>query len=192
MPMRSRTHRVRTHLLLIVAVLTLAMISACTQPPTPVEPTTDPTATPLFATDDEALAAATEAYAKYQKVSDEILIDGGAHPERLLDVATQDFLDVQIIGYQQAEANGLRSTGGSMVDSTSLQFYDPNSVSGEAVVGIYGCADVSRVDVVDASGASVVSPGRPDRSPFEAVFDSSSEGLKLAKEDPWSGSNFCE
>jgi hypothetical protein len=190
--MRSRTHRPRTLPLLAAAVLTLATATACSPTPDSIEPTSEPTVTPLFATDDEALAAATEAYANYQEVSDEILIDGGADPERLLEVATQDFLDIQIVGYEQAEAAGLHSTGGSMVDSTSLQFYDSKSTSGKSVVGIYGCTDVSRVDVVDASGASVVSPSRPDRSPFAAVFDQSTHGLILAKEDPWSGSNFCD
>ena len=62
----------------------LALVLAGCAPDVPaiqVPPT--PTVTPLFASDEEALAAAEEAYAAYLAMSDEITSDGGERPERI-------------------------------------------------------------------------------------------------------------
>ena len=126
-------------------------------------------ATPVFASDEEALAAAEEAYGAYLAVSDSIFTDGGARPERLEDVATGKFLEASISGFEKVEAEGWRSTGRSEVHSIELQRFDPSSDI-EMVV-VFLCDDVSAVDVLDSTGRSVVSPDRPDRTLFEISFD---------------------
>jgi hypothetical protein len=170
------------------------MLAGCVPPPANVIPTSVPTAAPVFASEDEALAAAVKAYEGYLEVSDRILMDRGVNPERLLAVATKDVLAKQLPGFDQARKMDLRSTGGSKVDTITLQAYEPRTADGKGIVTVYACVDVSSVNVYDSNGRSIVSPNRPNRSPFEAQFDLSSPGatsLILAREDPWSGRDFC-
>lgn len=166
--------------------------SGCTpDPPTPKPPATA-TDAPLFASDEEALAAAEEAYAAYLAVSDQILMESGSDPERLLKVATKSVFEAQLEGYKMTASKGWTSTGGTTVDSVSLERYEPSAE--ESVVIVYACIDVSKVDVFDVTGTSVVSDARPDRTPVESTFDVSRDSdsrLLLSGEVPWSGENFC-
>ncbi len=65
---------------LAAVVIACALISGCLPTPTNVIPTAVPTGTPVFASEEEALAAAIEAYEAYLAVSDAILPDGGRGP----------------------------------------------------------------------------------------------------------------
>ncbi len=56
-----------------------------TLPPTP-------TSTPIFASEEEALAAAEEAYAAYLEMSNLISSEGGVEPERIAPFVTADQL----------------------------------------------------------------------------------------------------
>ena len=176
-----------------VAVVLVAALAATGCAPDPAAPHTPaPTSTPLFASDEEALAAAEEAYAAYLAVADQILADGGKAPERLLKVATQAVLDSQIEGYATAAKNGWVSKGRTVLDSVSLERYDPHQI--KEAISIYGCVDLTAVDVVDATGTSVVSPTRPNRSPFEITLDlvgTPASQLVVSGEKPWTGENFC-
>ncbi|HEY0261136.1 MAG TPA: hypothetical protein VGC18_14930, partial [Lacisediminihabitans sp.] len=149
--------------------------------------TPGPSPTPIFATEADALAAATDAYAAYVRVSDQILMDGGADPDRLRAVADGEQLTANVEAFKEAAEKGYRSTGGTTFDSVLLQQVDQNS---KAAVVVYLCEDVSAVDVVDASNHSVVSPSRPDRVGYEATFSRSSKsaaGLVLIDKQPWPG-----
>jgi len=159
---------------------------------TPVEiPTQQPTSTPIFASDEEALAAAQEAYAAYVTTSDSILADGGREPERLKEVATASLYEQELVGYKQIASDGYRGVGSSTFDSVTLQSFQPSSEDGKKVVVIYVCSDVSATDVVDASGNSVISGTRPNRTPFEASFDLVDGRLIASGNDVWTGENFC-
>ena len=70
----------RTARLLPLAVLGAALLAGClpTDPPVTPPPTSD--LEPVFASDEEALAAAEEAYGAYLAAADEILSSGGADP----------------------------------------------------------------------------------------------------------------
>ena len=77
--------------------MTLALASAlvltgCTAPPPHTVAVSSPTATPVFASDEEALAAAVEAYEKYLAVSDQIAQEGGAGADSFADVVTDEWL----------------------------------------------------------------------------------------------------
>ena len=176
-----------------VALVLAAALSAsgCTPDASGKPPASTPSATALFASDEEALAAAEEAYRAYLAVADEILRDGGNDPDRLLQVATQEVYEKQLEGYRQTADNGWRGRGVTRLDTVSIQSYRPQSA--KALVTIYACVDVAGVDVVDASGTSVVSPSRPDRTPFEAIFarSDSPPSLILSGETPWLGKDFC-
>lgn len=169
-------------------------LSGCvpTAEPDPIPPT--PTVTPVFATEEEALAAAEAAYREYLAVSDAILADGGRDRARLQSVATGEALQIDTDGFAEFEANGLRSVGLTTYSGFSLQSYDPSAPAGANVVRAYVCADVSKVDVLDAHGASVVDPSRQSVTRFEVGFDQVSNktrALIVSSKDVWSGDTSC-
>lgn len=179
--------------LLIGAVVALTLV-ACVPEDEPVRPDPSPTAEPIFASDEEALAAAEEAYGAFLTVSGEILSQGGAEPGRLLAVATQEVYEAESESYAQFAEQGWHSEGVSFVDSVTLQAVDNYAFEGDAAVTVYACLDVSDTDVFDSTGRSVVSENRPDRTPFETTFayaPSTSSLLILSEKTVWSGDNFC-
>jgi len=168
-----------------LAIVTTVMLGGCVPTEPGAGPTPEPSSTPVFASEEEALAAAEEAYAAYLAVSDAIFMEGGADPERLSEVATGAFLDAAVAGFHETQAEGLRSTGGTVFRNVTLQMYSPESVP-FGVVGVYVCEDITAVDVVNASGQSVVSPDRPNNTLFQAVFDLGSDGrLLLSSREVW-------
>jgi len=177
-----------------VALVLAAALSAsgCTPDASGKPPASTPSATALFASDEEALAAAEEAYRKYQHVSDAILIDGGAYPERLLEVATQAQYEYEKPGYDAALAAGERGEGASNFDSMTIESrFDP-PVGDEPVVSVRVCDDYTSVNIFDPAGNSVVSPNRPDRFPRIASFvPSKDSGLLVASIIEWTGESFC-
>jgi hypothetical protein len=156
-------------------------------PPDDGKPT--PSSTPLFASDEEALAAAERAYAAYVQSTDEILASGGIGVERLSDVATGRQLDTDSKEIRELATMGYRTVGSTVVSNVSLQEFARDQPDGEAVVSIYVCEDVSGVDVLDANGLSVVEDSRPDRVMYEVTFDAPDPHfaqLLVSKREPWS------
>jgi len=142
-----------------------------------------------FESDEEALAAATEAFADYQDTSDAILADSGDRPERLLRVATKDVYEIQLEGYEQIAADGFHSVGHSKFDTVSLQ--SANLFGGVGAVVIYLCADISGTDIRDQKNRSVVRAGRLERWPLQLTFDYVDSRLLLSDQSDWSGDDFC-
>lgn len=170
------------------AVLAVLLLAGCVPGEPVITPEPDPDVTPVFASDEEALAAATEAYAKYRTVLDEIFISGGVDLNELETVATGNQLRTETEGFQQVRERGLHSSGGTTFEMRSLQQYDPTAAGGESVVIAYVCEDVSAVDVFDQSGASIVSSDRPDTSLYEVTFDLRSDTTELlvSNKERWS------
>jgi hypothetical protein len=157
-----------------------------------VIPTSEPSVAPVFKSDAAALAAAKKAYLAYLAVSDQILIDGGKDPQRLLTVATPAELKSQMAGFNEEKSRGWHSTGGTTIDDIKLQGYFPNRRA--SVVIVYACIDVSGVDVLDSSRHSVVSSSRPDRATFQTTFDLANQSmgkLLVSDESPWQGESIC-
>lgn len=155
----------------VAALAVMLLLSGCVPTPAPPTPTPKPSTTPVFASEAEALAAATKAYAAYVRVSDEILADGGKNPERIKAVSSGDQLKADLSGFESARKAKVHSIGSTTFESAVLQIYDPHRA--DASVGIYLCEDVSNVDVVDASGNSVVPSSRPNRVKYQVVLDMS-------------------
>jgi len=159
---------------------------------TPVEiPTQQPTSTPIFASDEEALAGAQSAYAAYQNAVDEILMDGGAQPERLREYVTPALYDQEAVGFEQIAADGFHQVGRTFFDSLQLQSYDPSAQDGVAGLVVYLCSDVSETDIKDSAGKSVVPEGGTDRTPFQVTFDMVDARYLPATRTVWTGANFC-
>lgn len=155
--------------------LMLAAVSACggddTDPPATAEPSSTPSSSaPTSASpsspSDEASAGATDAVRSYFTVVDQLRRDPAADLKKLKSVATSAQLNAVMTLIDRSRDEGQRQTGTTainelQVQSVNLDNSDPKAGKVPTVV-IDVCWDVSRVDVLDKSGESIVSPDRPD------------------------------
>jgi hypothetical protein len=149
---------------------------------------------PLFASDEEALEAAADAYRAYYAVSDQILDEGGIDPERIIDLVSDAIYEIERDGYERFALQKYRSIGATSIDSVELQQYSAGVAPGMPLITIYACIDISATDVVDKTGDSVVLPGRQTRYPYEASFITQADGtmpLIVLAEEQWIGADFC-
>lgn len=175
----------------LAAVLVLGMTGCVGGDPLPTLPPT-PSTTPVFASEEEALAAAEEAYAAYLEMSNLISSEGGAEPERIATVAAGDLLDASFDGFATLRTNGWRTEGLSRLVASELQYADLAAEPEDEAVAAYVCVDVSGVDVLDSSGVSVVDPSRPDLQAFEVFFRLLAEGgLIPVEREAWEATSIC-
>ena len=174
-------------LLAVAAAALLVTMTGCGDPVVPPSPSLTPTATPVFASEEEALAAAVAAYGAYLAVFDGALSDYDT--TRLPQVATGSALEEALDAVRGFQDKQQVQTGSSAVDSTSLAGF---SNAGE--LGLYACLDLSGTDVVNSAGESVLPETRIDRYPIEVYLTQSDESAQLVvfSEDVWSGDNFCD
>ena len=175
------------------ALVAVVLLAGCVPGDPVVTPEPAQEVTPVFASDEEALAAATEAYARYLEVSDQIAADGGADPERMIPLVTEDQYQRELEGFTNLVDSNLRIVGSSAYDSTAIQSWSMVDANSAQVV-IYACSDASSTRVLDDTGTDVTPVDRRVRAPFELEFVSSSEdafSLVLARSDLWSGTDFC-
>jgi hypothetical protein len=172
------------------ALVSLALLG-CASTPAPVPTSTTPTEPPAFASDEEALAAATSAYAAYLAMSDAVGSDGGADADRYEDVATGDALADALKSAEQFRQAGAKSIGLTSFTVYKMQSWESTGRQ-SAVATMYVCDDVSAVDVQGTDGNSMVAPDRPDRTPFEIqVAIKRDTQNRLQSKAVWTGSNFC-
>lgn len=163
--------------------------------PAPTAPTAPTAAPPIFASNDEALAAATAAYGAYATLSDDVM----THKTSLEDSnalsasVSATYLPQVLEGLTNFTKNGHWGQGDSTFDSVTLVRY-LDTQDGHADVEVYICSDVSGLRLLDASGADVTPTDRLDRIPLQVRFissDANPSHLLVDKEDVWSGRNFC-
>ncbi len=139
-----------------------------------------------FASGPDALAAATELYARYLAVADRVLSDGGADPDRLNEVLTGDALAMARADAAEFRAKGLRWSGTTRYRPPILQTYGPTSIS------LYVCEDVSEADLLDSSGKSLVTGKGSPLAAFEAHLTVRHDGVLLIAERLfWDGPGIC-
>lgn len=145
----------------------------------------------LFASDEEALAAAEAAYAQYLTVSNRILEDGGVGEEALEPLVSDAVFEDEANGFEYRRENGLRSVGGTELIGSKLQQVISDTESTE-VVAFY-CMSYESVDVLDANGQSVVPDDRAPVATYEATvkFTGTSEWVLMTNEF-WEEQNLCE
>jgi hypothetical protein len=144
----------------------------------------------VFASDEEALAAAEAAYQRYLDVSNAVARDGWADTAPLGQVARDSALESDLANAAVYHDKGYHQVGEITTDSVSLQSYSA-AARREVKITIYACADVSHVDLVDQSGVSIVGSDRPDRQPLEVDVDDQDGQLKVSRSEAWSGDSFC-
>jgi hypothetical protein len=170
----------------------LFSVTGCASAPKPAPTSSSPTAAPVFASDEEALAAATEAYANYLKAYDAYWA-GAITKDQYLELSTGTVHDGELQSMAEWEKKGWKAVGTTTFDSIQLQSV-AQSETGQWQVRTYLCADASEGDVVDGDGVSVAKPDRPLRLPLEIEFLTPANApidLKISESKVWSGTNFC-
>ncbi|WP_125777977.1 hypothetical protein [Antribacter gilvus] len=154
----------------MAGALLLSLMAACTGP---TDPTSDPTQTvsgsvspspaPSPTSDRErAEQSARATVDRYYALLDDLASDGSQPLSRLDEGLTGGYLEAWRAELERSRNNGWTQKGGTRVVSVTTQGVT-TSPDGSATAVFDTCYDVSEVDVVDASGASVVPAERPDR-----------------------------
>jgi len=155
----------------------------------------------VFASDEEALAAAEDAYRAYLEVANAVAQDGGLNPERYKAVTTHEWLQQEVESAEALQASGDRQVGELSLTSMTLQQVD--YVGADASVSAYLCLDISGTTFIDAAGNDVTPPNREPIAGLEVVFRAEKTGLmdrpaasrsvRLLVEgsDLWTGQSFC-
>ena len=167
-----------------IPLIALTLAGCSTQQPAPKETATAAEQKPLFASDEEALAAAQAAYANYLEVSDQIAREGGVNPERLKDVVTDDmYLNEKSTLDSYVEKN-IVMQGKTLFDTSHIQ-----SVTDHAVT-MYLCLDTSQAGLSNLEGSVI--GNTTNRWPLLVTMSADSSGkLLLSDSQTWSGTNFC-
>jgi outer membrane murein-binding lipoprotein Lpp len=171
--------------------LSALLLGGCVQPAPVKTPQAHATVKPLFASDADALAAATKAYAAYLKMSDTIAQEGGAGPERLADLVTPKWLAHERTASAKLAQSKRHQAGSTSFDQPKLQRYSAGA-DGTATVVAYVCLDLSRAKLLDQNDAEVTPDGVQARFPFVVTFVGVSAALLLLdRSESWDGENFC-
>ena len=168
----------------LAALLALTLAGCTGGAPTPT-PSPSAVVTPLFATDEEALKAATEAYAAYLKMSDTISHDGGARPERIKPYVTASVYSSLSKEYASLMAANNRTNGRTTFFLPRIDSHSHSKVS------VFLCSDVSEVELVDSQNRPITAVGRHDVLPLQVQFTVNEGQLLLARSEVWAGEDFC-
>ena len=165
-------------------------MSGCVAPTPDPTPSTSaaPSASPLFDSDEQALAAATEAYAAYLAASDLVGQGGWQNLE-----AVAAFVNTEALAADTAVADRYREAGYVQSGATSFDSVRVQQVQSNEVVA-YLCLDATQVDVVDATGVSIVNRSQARRGEFLISFTpvlNDPERLLVGRSEVWSGADFC-
>ncbi len=156
--------------------------------PIPTLPPT-PSASPIFASEEEALAAAEEAYAAYLEMSTRIGAEGGTDAERIAPLVTVDRLAIELRGFETLQQSELRLVGPTTFEILDVQRVD--QTDGDLEVVFYACWDASLSRVVNAAGEDVTPSDRVDRVVLEVQMTTvgGQPPLLLASDDEWPDSS---
>lgn len=167
----------------LALLLPLVVLAGCVGPPV-VTPVPTPTATPVFASDEEALAAAEDSYRAYLAAVD-------------LSLATKDGSGLSRVATGNALAEALESVQGfiekgeTLVGQSSFRSMTLISQTLDGRVDTYACLDISKTDVIDGMGKTIVPPDRANVYPMQLSFEVDAERLVVGDSEVWSGENFC-
>ncbi|HEX6955909.1 MAG TPA: hypothetical protein VF156_13625, partial [Agromyces sp.] len=135
------------------------------EPPASSErPAASASETPIFASDEEALAAAVEAYKAYSDMSALISAEGGVDPDRIRPFVSDAIAPTYIEEFESIAKAKIRSRGEARIYGARLAERSGNEISA------YLCRDYSNVRILDAKGTDITSPSRPSVSASLARF----------------------
>jgi hypothetical protein len=196
----SRYRAVQTGVLISVLLLAAGTLTGCADASTPTQ-TTRPAAStpeasqhpPIFASNDDALAAAQAAYTKYLTAGDTAGAIGTESWNTYLSLTTGSELEGVIAARDDLVKRDLSLTGSTSFDSMSIQSSGANA-NARWEIRTYVCLDLSGSTMVNAAEQTVSTPNRQVRWPMTVVFvtaEDNTQQLLVSESRVWSGSNFC-
>jgi hypothetical protein len=191
-PTVTLMHR-RPILVALSLTLLAASLGACAGPariPAPPPPAAE---VPLFATDEEALEAATAAYAEYLIASGALAQEPAASPVNIAPLVTAEYLEDFSRSLSSIREAGLKTEGSTTVVNTQLQQHFED-LTGTTVV-IYVCLDVSGVRAFDDAGLDQTPADRALLVGLEVGLFSPSElrgELLVASSQAWEVGALCD
>jgi hypothetical protein len=173
-----------------LTLIAAAGLAACA-PEDPVHPPDPgPSRTPVFASEEEALAAAEELYGEYL-AAENLLGAGGWNDISLVEPFLKgEALDDEIETAEGLSAKGYRQVGEIVFDSTTMQQLEDRE-EGALELTLYLCLDVSNASILDSADQTVVIAERPNRIGLEIAMDDFDGDLRVERSEPWAGSDFC-
>jgi hypothetical protein len=148
------------------------LASGCGGEPAPAE------STPLFASEEEAFAAAEQTYREYVDAGNAIDLADPSSFEPVLALTTGEANSNERKSLTQMAAEGWTVSG----DSKLIWFRGRTWDASAQHVAARACIDVTEVEVLDADGASQIRPDRRNRYAVDLGFDavaSAPVGLKI-------------
>jgi hypothetical protein len=191
-PMHRRSLPARVCGVITAAALAVSLVACVDTTRIPPAPTETEGASPLFASDEEALAAAVEAYERFLAVSAQILQEGGENPERLRPLVSDAVFDSELEGFRATAEAGYRLVGASEIVSADLQQRIPLEGGDSETTVSYFCVSSANADVVDESGDSVVTGDAPLTNRFEVAVLHGANGALIESKLLWVGDRTCE
>lgn len=160
---------------LAAASALLLTLTACVPPADVVVPVEPSHAQPVFASDEEALAAAVEVFEEYAEVVGSISQDGGQDADRVSGLVTDDLYQLEIAGFEEIKQLGIRLIGSVKYFPLQLQQHWVDD-TGVANVIVYFCADTTGYQVVQGDSEPYRPEAVPDAYLVEVVFVGASSG----------------
>ncbi|WP_344756127.1 hypothetical protein [Gryllotalpicola koreensis] len=183
----------RTFLAACTLALAASLLAACTpsHPVTDPTKTSKPTPTPVFTSDADALAAATDRFKKYESASDRVGQNGWRDTTPVRPFVSDTGYQHEVNSATKYRAQKAHAIGNTVINNTELESH--REENGVATVRMYVCEDLSAVDVIDGSGKSLIDPSRADFVAFVTELrGKSSTSLVIQSLDYWSGGGICK
>lgn len=181
-------------MLAATAALGVALVVTGCVPSEPVVTPAETGATaPIFATDEEALAAAVAAYEDYQRAVYELGSKVTHDFEPLRPLLTDEWFAKEVEGLEELFSQGRVFSGFTTVKEALLQQRWEES-PGSAHVVLYICVDISATRIITTEGRDVTPSNRIELVPLEVSFlssDGATAQLLTAKVAPWDDLGLC-
>lgn len=177
----------RIPLVLTVAVLALPLAGCTAAPPVvPIPPS--PTATPAFASDQEALDAAVARLDAAIQLGAADARQGWIDDPRLWAYFDGSALEDSKESFTKNRAAGVIATGNISIDTPQLQQVE-RTADGYRIT-FYVCLDLSRWQLRDADGKR--EPLLVEREPRVNVAEGpDAQSLRITGDTLWTGSSYC-
>jgi hypothetical protein len=171
---RTQKRMLRRALAATVTLLVAAASVACTTP----APKPTPTLTAIFASEGEALAAATDTYQQFLAAYESASATGADVPAAVASFVSEAYL-AEVSAPDIVSKNGWHTEGSSSFDVKGVRSFQTDAIAVEIVVEL--CRDVSSLRFVDADGTDVTPVERLDVVPLEVAFATDSLGSNALK-----------
>jgi len=163
----------------------LALLSGCVPSDAATPPQPTPTFVAPYATDEEALAAAEEAYGEYVRVMREFYSEVPTDPAPIYEVASGEHLEDLLLEFDERAAKETYILGEQSFDQIVLQRYSHEGSTNE-VIAVYLCDDLSGMSIYrHGEKIGPENPVLPSLTQVVFDFDENSDSLKVSARDLW-------